>query len=163
MKFKNYAGTSLLMLSLLFTACSGSKEAKTMKKTINGEWTLGTITVEGVAGKVNATVFNEADYNCFTGSTWHFVSNNSSGTYTLPGVGPGCTAISRKIRWSIYEPAGQEKRFQFKRLDDKNNPMDNNDGYRLSVVALSDSNMQLKSTITFQNKPASIIYNFIKK
>ena len=162
MNIKNYAGTGLVMLSLLFTACSGSKEARTMKKTINGEWTLGTITVEGVAGKVNATVFNEADYNCFTGSTWHFVSNNSSGTYTLPGVGPGCTAISRKIRWSIYEPAGQEKRFQFKRLDEKKNPLDDGNGYRLTVGELTETSMQLKSDISYNGRPVTVVYNFTK-
>jgi hypothetical protein len=162
MKLKNYAVAVLAVLSLSLGACSGSKEARTTKKTINGDWTLAAITVEGVSGKVNAKVFNESDYNCFTGSTWNFVANNSSGSYTLPGVGSGCTAINRKIRWSIYEPAGEEKRFQFKRLDDKNNPMDDNNGYRLNIVSLTDSNMLLKSTITYENKPASIIYNFSK-
>ena len=83
------------------------------------------------------------------------------GTYRLPTTA-GCTAINRNIRWSVYEPKGEEKKFQFKRLDDKKNPMDDNDGFRLSVTSLTDTNMQLKSAITFEGKPATIVYNFAK-
>ena len=132
-----------------------------MKHSINGAWTLQTINVQGIAAKFKATVFNEADYNCFIGSSWTFVSNNSMGMYTLPAAA-GCGAIARNIRWSIYEPSGNEKQFQFKRLDDKKNPMDNNDGFRLRVVSLTDTNMQLTSAIVFEGKPATIVYNFVK-
>lgn len=152
----------LLLVFYLLTACSASKEGRTMKHSINGEWMLQSINVQGITAKFKATVFNEADYNCFIGSTWTFVSNNSMGMYTLPGTA-GCGALTRNIRWSISEPTGEEKKFQFKRLDDKKNPMDNNDGFRLSVGSLSDTNMQLTSAITFEGKPATIVYNFVKK
>ena len=158
---KIYAWPVFLMVFFLFTACSASKEGRTMKHTINGEWVLQTINVQGINTKFKATVFNEADFNCFIGSTWTFVSNNSMGTYRLSPTA-GCTATSRNIRWSIYEPKGEEKKFQFKRLDDKKNPMDDNDGFRLSVASLTDTNMQLKSAITFEGKPATIVYNFVK-
>ena len=159
---KIYSGMALIAVISFFTACSGSKEAGTMKKTINGNWTLKTITVEGNNSIINVKVFNEADNNCFIGSQWNFVSNNSTGNYTFPTGANGCVATTRKIRWSIYEPAGEEKKFQFKRLDDKNNPMDDNNGYRLSVSALTESSMQLKSEINYEGKPAAVIYNFIK-
>ena len=133
-----------------------------MKKTINGNWTLKTITVEGNNSIINVKVFNEANNNCFIGSRWNFISNNSMGTYTFPSGADGCVATSRKIRWSIYEPKGEEKKFQFKRLDDKNNPLDDNNGYRLNVAALTDSSMQLKSDINYEGKPVAVIYNFIK-
>jgi len=149
-------------LSIFLAACSSSKEAGTMKKSINGNWTLKTITVEGNNNIINVKVFNEADNNCFIGGTWHFVSNNGTGNYTLPSSADGCTALTRKIRWTIYEPAGEVKQLQFKRLDEKSNPLDDNNGYRLSIASLTDSSMQLKSAITYDNKPVAVIYNFLK-
>ena len=154
-------GIIAVLLALLIS-CSVSKEARSMKKTINGDWILQTIDVEGINSKFKAKVFNEADFNCFIGSTWNFVANNGMGSYTLVG-GSGCDAITRKIRWSIYEPKDAEREFQFKRLDDKKNPMDDNDGFRLDVGAFSGNTMQLKSSITFEGKAGTFVYNFVKK
>lgn len=148
---------------ILLAGCAGSKEARTMKSSINGTWNLETVTVEGDNSILNVKVFNEADNNCFIGSSWNFVGNNGTGSYTLLAGKDGCNTLTRKIHWSIYEPAGEEKKFQFKRLDDKNNPLDNNNGYRLTVNSLTDNSMKLVSQITYNNKPVNIIYNFIKK
>lgn len=133
-----------------------------MKKTIHGNWTLQTINIEGNNSIINVKVFNEADNNCFIASTWNFVANNSMGTYTLPSSASGCSPLTRSIRWSIFEQEGEERKLQFKRLDDKKNPMDDNNGYRLTIVALTESSMQLKSAITYEGKPVNIVYNFIK-
>lgn len=162
MKLLNY-GIGLLITVSLLTACSASKQGRTMKKTIDGEWLLQTINTEGINTKFAAKVFNEADMNCFVGSSWNFVSNNSTGSYTLVGGTKGCATLQRNIRWSIYEPKDAPKEFQFKRLDDSKNPMDDNNGFRLSVTMLDDNTMQLKSAITFEGKPGNIVYNYIKK
>jgi len=159
---KIYSAVALVALVSFFTACSGSKEAGTMKKSINGNWTLKTIAIEGNNSILNVKVFNEADNNCFIGSQWNFVSNNGAGNYTFPLGTGGCVATNRKIKWSIFEPAGGVRQFQFKRLDDKSNPLDDNNGYRLDVAALTDSSMQLKSNITYEGKPVAVRYNFTK-
>ena len=148
---------------LFFTACSGSKEARTMKGTIKGDWLLQTVNIEGINSKIEAKVFNEADFNCFIGSTWNFISNNNMGSYTLSGSPSGCSSVTRNIRWSVYEPKGGEREFQFKRLDEKRNPLDDNNGFRLGVTTLTDNTMQLKSAITFEGKAANIVYNFVKQ
>ena len=113
-------GIGLLLVAALLNlnACSVSKEARSTKKSINGSWTLQTITTEGMSTdgvniKMKATIFNEADYNCFVGSTWNFIANNGTGNYTI-GNGGNCVGVTQGIKWSIYEPAGQEKLFQFK-------------------------------------------------
>jgi hypothetical protein len=162
MKFLNY-GLGLVMMTGLLTACSVTKEARTIKKSINGSWTLQTVNTEGITAKFAAKVFNEADLNCFIGSSWDFISNNSTGSYTLVGGTTGCSTLQRNIRWSIFEPKDAAKEFQFKRLDGKNNPMDDNNGFRLSVTMPDDNTMQLKSAITFEGKPGNIVYNFVKK
>lgn len=151
------------VLAITVYSCSVSKEASSMKQKINGNWMLETITTEGINGKVTATIFNETLFNCFVGSSWNFESNNSSGNYHINASGTECSAITRQIRWSVYEPKGAEKQFQFKRLDDKKNDLDNGDGFRLEIALLTATSMQLKSHITFEGKPAAYTYNFVKK
>lgn len=143
-----------------------SKDAKGMKKNINGTWTLQSINVEGMSTqgveiKFKATIFNEADYNCFVGSTWNFISNNSMGSYTININQGNCAGITRKIRWSIYE-GGAEKLFQFKRLETKKTAMDDNNGFRLRITTLDNTMMQLKSDNTFDGRTVTFVYNFVK-
>ena len=163
MKMKS-ALCSLLtaMIILAFTSCSVSKEARSIKKTINGNWVLQTITTEGITGVAKTTIFNEAEFGCFIGSEWNFVANNSMGSYTIVDKSKNCVALKRFIRWSVYEPENAEKQFQFKRLDDKKNVMDNGDGYRLTVKEFSDNSLKLKSDIVFDGHAGAIIYNFVK-
>lgn len=134
-----------------------------MKKTINGNWVLQTITTEGITGVARTKVFNEAEFSCFIGSEWNFISNNSMGSYTIVDVTKECPTIKRLIRWSIYEPENAAKEFQFKRLDDKKDPMDDGAGYRLTVTQLDATQMKLRSDITFAGHPAAMIYNFVRK
>ncbi len=155
--------TATIILIITIFSCSVSKEATSIKQKINGNWMLETISTEGINGKVTATIFNEASFNCFVGSSWSFISSNSSGTYHINASGSECSALTRQIRWSIYEPKGETKQFQFKKLDDNNKSLDNDEGFRLEISLLSTTNMQLKSHITFEGKPAAYIYNFVKK
>ncbi len=154
---------SSLGMCILFFSCTGSKEARTIKKSIDGNWNLESVTIQGNNNVLNAKVFNEADNTCFIGSSWNFVSNNGTGSYTLLEGKGTCTGLTRKIHWSIYEPAGEEKKFQFKRLDENGKPMDDNNGYRFTISSLTQTNMQLISRIDYENKPIDIVYNFVKK
>ena len=156
-------GLIIMLFVAAFSACSVSKEARSMKKTINGNWILQTITTEGITGITKTRIFNEAEFGCFIGSDWNFVSNNSMGSYNLVDKSKNCTPLKRFIRWSVYEPKDLPKEFQFKRLDDKKNAMDNGDGYRLTVTELDDNHMKLKSDIVFGGSAGAIIYNFVKK
>lgn len=160
-----YLNNSLIVLLFLatFSACSVSKEARNMKKDINGDWVLQTITTEGITGVTKTKIFNEAEFGCFIGSEWNFISNNSMGSYTIVDNSKNCTPLKRFVRWSIYEPKDLAKEFQFKRLDDKKNAMDNGDGYRLTVTELDNNYMKLKSEIVFDGHAGAIIYNFVKK
>jgi hypothetical protein len=163
MKLKSVIG-SLITASaiIIFTSCSVSKEARSMKRNINGNWVLQTITAEGITGVVKTRVFNEADLACFIGSEWNFISNNSMGSYTLVDKSKNCTQLKRFIRWSIYEPEGAAKEFQFKRLDDSKNAMDNGDGYRLTVLEANDNTLKLRSDVAFNGTSGALIYNFVK-
>ncbi|MBK7124201.1 MAG: lipocalin family protein [Chitinophagaceae bacterium] len=153
----------LLLMAALFNACSVSNESRSMQKTINGDWILQTITTEGITGVTRTRIFNEADFNCFIGSEWNFINNNGMGSYTIVDKSNNCVPLKRLIRWTIYEPADAAKEFQFKRLDDKKNAMDNGDGYRLTVTELDKTIMKLRSNIVFDGHAGAVIYNFVKK
>ena len=161
MKKLKYA-LSIFIAAIVLTSCSSSKEALSYKRQINGNWQLQKVNTDGISGKVNVTLFNEADYNCFAGSTWSFDDSNNLGTYSTSTNSTQCAGVKRNIRWSIYEVKGEPSLLQFKRLDAKLNPMDSGDGYRFTIVQIDKTSMQLKSNINFENKPASIIYNFVK-
>ena len=160
-----YVQSSLIIIlfAVSLSACSVSKEARSMKKNINGNWILQTITTEGITGVTKTKIFNEAEFGCFIGSEWNFISNNSMGSYSLVDKSKNCTPLKRFIRWSVYEPKDLPKEFQFKRLDDKKNAMDNGDGYRLTVTELDDTHMKLKSDLVFDGHAGAIIYNFVQK
>lgn len=164
MKFRAVlCGLIAAFLIFGFTSCSTSKEARGMKKTINGDWILQTIITEGITGVAKTRVFNEAEFSCFIGSEWNFISNNSMGSYTIVDKSKDCTPLKRLIRWSIYEPDGLPKEFQFKRLDDDKKDMDNGDGYRLAVTEISNDQFKLRSNIVFEGHAGAIIYNFVRK
>jgi hypothetical protein len=162
MKILNYCFT-LLIITVLFTACATSKQSRLMKDTINGNWILQTVNTEGTSVQFTAKVFNEADLNCFIGSNWSFNANNSLGSYTLTSSTPGCIALQRSIRWTLVEASDGSLKFQFKRLDDNRKPMDDNNGYRCSLTMADNNTMQMKSAFMLEGKAGNIIYNFIKK
>lgn len=152
---------SLLLALFALGSCATSKEARTYKKSINGNWLLQTVTTEGIKGKVKIELFNEADFNCFVGSTWSFNNTNSLGTYSISNTNE-CVGIKRNIRWTIYEAKGEPKLLQFKRLDDKLKAMDDGNGFRFTIVEIDKNTMKLRSDVPFENGTAGIIYNFVK-
>ncbi len=156
--------TLSLFCALFFLAsCSTSKEARSYKNSIDGKWQLQTLTTEGIIGKTKTQILNEADLNCFIGSNWSFNRNNSLGSYSISQNAGECVAVTRNIRWSIYEAKDEPKLFQFKKLDDKlKHVEEGNAGYRFTILKLDDNTMQLRNDISFENKPASIIYNFVR-
>jgi hypothetical protein len=164
MKLKSpFCGFITAIVVIFFASCSVSNKARSIKKKINGNWILETVTVEGITGIVKTRVFNEADLSCFIGSEWNFVSNNSMGSYTIVDKSKNCTQLKRYIRWLVYEPKNADKEFQFKRLDDKKNAMDNGDGYRLKITEQGINYLKLRSEIAFDRYTGAIIYNFVKK
>lgn len=154
---------AIIALTAVLAACSGSKQARAIKSNVDGNWQLQTVETEGIAGTVKVQLFNEADMSCFVGSSWKFNQNNSLGSYNLSKNAGDCFAIKRDFRWSIFEQSGMPSELQFKRLNEKLKEIDGNQaGYRLRVIQATNTNMQLKMDITFENRPAAILFNFVK-
>jgi hypothetical protein len=153
----------IAILGLFFASCATSKQARQYTSSVNGNWQLQTVTTEGISGKVKIELFNEADFNCFVGSSWVFHSRNNLGSYTIQKNAGECAAITREFRWSIFETPGEPKMLQFKRLDSKLREIDENGGgFRFSIEQLDGQIMRLKSKINFEGKASAIVYNFVK-
>lgn len=155
---------SILSLMVFMHSCSNSKEARNYKRNINGNWLLQSVKFEGINGKIKAQILEEADYNCFEGSVWKFNTNNSLGSYEIVKNGGACVSKKQDVRWSIYEEKGVPIRLQYKRVDAKyyKDIDEGKAGFRFTIVSLDKTNMQLKSEINFEGKPAYFIYNFTK-
>lgn len=155
----------IIILMMLIQACSGSKEARKNKHTINGTWVLQSITTEGISGKIKAQILGESDINCFENSIWKFNQNTDLGTYELVKNSGDCYAKKQNIRWSIYEEKDKPIVLQYKRVDAKyyKDMEDGKAGYRLTIVLVDKTNMQLKSEVIFEDKPAFFLYNFTRK
>lgn len=151
---------ALILLTLSFIACGGSKTVRTSKKVIKGDWTLSSITYSK-AGTYNVTLLNDENKECFENSTWNFIPNNNTGTYTINGV--GCSSGERNFIFTIDEVDEQTGLYNFllKPTDAKGKSM-TNQGFRLKLVSISETLMQWEQTVSVDGAPFVISMNFDK-
>ena len=152
-----------LIAVFALTACSVSKTARTQRNLISGSWTLENIKYENNTGTFNALLFNDASAICFEGSDWFFRDNNSTGRYTIKS-GSLCEGGDRFIRWSVVErPENYRAQLQFKFIDEKFKDLDSGLGYRLEISSLTAGEMVLRSNVSVNGSPITVVYEFIKK
>lgn len=149
-------------VSLLLFSCSTTKQVRDDRKVVDGTWTLNDVGYEGSEGDFKAELFNDASAVCFEGSTWFFRNNNSTGSYTIR-PGSLCSGGERNIRWSIIENEGGGEQLQFKYIDEKKNDVYGRTGYRLDVVSITPSQMTLKSNVSVDGSPVSVVYEFSRQ
>ncbi|WP_372919848.1 lipocalin family protein [Salegentibacter sp.] len=147
---------------LLVTACGPSKTAREARKTFNGDWTLTSVTYPNSSGEFNVTLLNDASAECFEGSTWDFVSNNNHGTYRVQGI--NCDGGERNFMWSIDEENTPEGIYDFllKPTDENYKSTTGDQGFRLNLRSLSDTQMVWEQTVSLDGSPFVIRMNFSK-
>lgn len=154
---------SALAIIIIATSCSTSKQARAYRSSVDGNWQLQTITTEGIVGKVKSQILDEASLDCFIGTNWRFNRANSLGSYEITKNAGECAAIKRSFRWSITDENGVPKLLQFKKVDNRFRDIeDGKVGYRFTILNIEEKTMQIKNDVTFEGRPASFIYNFIK-
>jgi len=146
---------------LMILSCGTSKTVRDSKKVIKGEWTLSSITYS-TAGKYNVTLLNDTSKDCFEGSTWQFIPNNNTGTYTINET--SCSTGPRNFVFTIQEVNKETGLYDFllKPTNEKQKS-ETNQGFRLSLTSLSDTIMQWQQTVTVDGKPFTITMNFNKQ
>ncbi|MCX2719651.1 lipocalin family protein [Lentiprolixibacter aurantiacus] len=156
---------ALFYLAIFFalSACSVTKSVRSQRNLISGTWSLENIKYENNTGTFNAVLFNDATAVCFEGSDWFFRDNNSTGRYTIKS-GSLCDGGDRFIRWSVVErPENYKSQLQFKFIDEKFKDLDSGLGYRLEISSLTEGEMILRSNVSVDGSPITIVYEFVKK
>ena len=148
-----------LCLSLLFAACSTTKQVRTAQQGLKGNWTLSSVTTD--QGNIVAikTLFNQAPPDCFEGSIWNFVSNNNSGTYHFREA--NCDSSTHSIKW-FMEENGDEVYFLWKFIPEGMKPKDVKTGYELKLLSESETEFVLEQEASFEGDLIRIYYQFIK-
>ena len=149
-----------ICIALIVFSCGSSKTVRDSKKVIKGEWVLSSI-IYSKTGKYNVTLLNDTNKECFEGSTWQFIPNNNTGTYNINES--SCSTGVRNFVFTIQEidPKTGLYDFLLKPTNEKNKS-ETNQGYRLKLTALSETNMQWQQTVSVDGIPFIINMNFSK-
>ena len=149
-----------ICIALIVFSCGSSKTVRDSKKVIKGEWVLSSI-IYSKTGKYNVTLLNDTNKECFEGSTWQFIPNNNTGTYNINES--SCSTGVRNFVFTIQEidPKTGLYDFLLKPINEKNKS-ETNQGYRLKLTALSETNMQWQQTVSVDGIPFIINMNFSK-
>jgi hypothetical protein len=153
---------ALLCSSLMILqSCSGTKGttagANLRRGNVTGTWVLNDITFEGVPAANVKSLFSEASYKCFIGSTWS-LTNSGNGSYLLPGTAE-CPTRTQAIFWSV---STADETFQFKKLLEGDKAKNVTEGYRLILSSATGDNLVLKSPVEYGSGAAYIVLNFSK-
>lgn len=148
---------SILSISFLIS-CAESKAVVDSGKLMRGDWTITNVTIDGIQSSyVNITAFDQAKTDCFIGSTWHLVQNNSSGNYSINAA--GCPNETTPIKWFLTEKNGQME-FFFKKIYSGEKPKNVVDGYKMRVTTNTGNYLILTQDLQFEGKPISVHYTF---
>ena len=151
------------LAGILLSSCSISKSARDQRNLFSGTWNLDDVSYENNSGNFKSVIFNDAEDICFEDSEWFFRDNNSTGRYTLEQSSL-CQGGDRFFRWSVVEPtANYNSQLQFKFIDDRRKDISGGQGYRLNVVSLTEQAMTLKSNVSVDGQPVTVVYQFSRK
>ena len=150
----------LCLLTACLLSCGTTKTVRQSKKVIKGDWVIDNISYSET-GTYNVKLLGDASKECFEGSTWNFIPNNNTGTYTVNST--ECTEGVRNFVFTIKEIDELTGLYDFllKPTNEKNKS-ETNTGFRLNLTALSDTQMQWKQTVALEGKPFTITINFSK-
>lgn len=151
----------LITLAVILTSCGASKTVRVSKKIIKGDWVLNSISYNQT-GTFNVLLLEDANKACFEGSTWQFIPNNNTGTYSINSA--NCSQGERYFIFTIQEVNQETGLYDFllKPTDAKKKSITNR-GFRMQLTNLSDTTMQWQQTVSLEGKPFKINMNFTKK
>ena len=150
----------LIALTLVLASCNTTKTVRDSKKIMKGDWTLSSITYNQ-QGTFNVTLLDDVSKACFEGSSWQFIPNNNTGMYTINNN--DCSTGKRYFMFTIQEVNAETGLYDFllKPTNEKNKS-ETNQGFRLKLTELSDTDMQWQQTLSVGGIPFIINMNFTK-
>ncbi|WP_374951805.1 hypothetical protein [Mucilaginibacter sp.] len=153
---------AILAVTFVLSACSTTKNASSGSSAMTvsrgkfvGTWNLTNVSYDGLVPNAVQNVFDQAAPSAFVGSVWK-LTNSGNGVYTLN------SGASQTIFWSVFNEAGANTQFQFKKLYEGDKAKNVQEGYRLVVTNVSDATMTLQSPVAVGNGTGYVVYNFTK-
>lgn len=151
---------ALFILAGFFLSCATPKTVRDSQKIMKGEWVLNSVTYSE-SGEYRITLLGDESKDCFEGSTWRFIPNNNTGVYTIGSA--GCSVGDRNFIFTIQEIDVQSGYYDFLlKPTDTRGRSENNQGSRLRLAQLSDTNMTWQQNLTVDGKPFRLNMNFTK-
>ena len=150
----------VLMVGTLIS-CGPGKVVQEAEGTIKGDWRLTNITYPENQN-LKVTLLNNVPARCLEGSSWNFIANNNTGSYSP--LGATCPTGPNFFIWSVNEmdAAAGSYDLLLKPTDADFKSTTGNQGYRLNLVNLSGDQMVWEQTLNFEGKPFTIRMNFNK-
>ena len=152
----------ILLTAVVLSSCGASQVQREARKTFNGGWTLSNISFPNSSDGLQVTLFEDATADCLRNSNWNFISNNNEGTYTLTSA--TCDTSTRHFIWSIDEVNAATGTYNLllKPTNADHESTTGNQGFRINIVTLTDTNMVWEQTVNFEGEPFTIRMNFNK-
>lgn len=149
-----------MLLTLGLLSCGASKTVRESKKTIKGDWVISSISYSE-SGTFRTTLLNDASKTCFEGSSWNFIPNNNSGTYSIDKT--DCATGTRNFIFTIQEIDTTTGLYDFLlKPTNAKGKSENNVGFRLKLSSLTENSMVWEQKINLDGKPLIISMNFSK-
>ncbi|WP_179343194.1 lipocalin family protein [Winogradskyella ursingii] len=150
----------LIFLAIGMLSCGASKTVRDSKKTIKGDWVLNSVKSSAI-GDLKITLLNDSNKSCFENSTWQFIPNNNTGTYTLSGA--TCDSEMRYFVFTIEEIDPTTGLYDFLlKPTNQRGKSETDIGFRMELTSLSDTNMQWQQIANLDGKTITINMNFTK-
>jgi hypothetical protein len=153
----------LSLCCFVLVSCGSTKMEREAMQTFKGNWILTDISYPNNSGFVDVKIFNDAPVNCFRNSTWHFVSNNNQGDYTLSGN--DCPSGKQNFTWNVVasENNPSEYNLTLKPIGEDENSRRIDSGFRMTLSNLSQNKMTWRQTVQYEGEAFVIQMKFVKK
>lgn len=142
----------------LTVSCSTAKTSQTNRAEflkLKGDWTITSVNYDN---NYKVKPFDEnADAQCFVGSTWTLIPNNWTGSYTINGGGD-CPTVIQPIKFEVVN--GSE--FKFKKLLEGTKAKAVVSGYSLNLINQTADQFSLEQNIPADGQNVRVVYNFQK-
>ena len=150
----------LILFAVCLVSCGTSKVVRNSQKTLKGNWSLSSITYSKT-GDYNVILLNDVSKECFEASTWQFVPNNNTGLYSIANT--ECETGDRYFNFTVQEVNAETGHYDFllKPTNEKGKS-ETNQGFRLKITSLTDTEMQWQQTVNPDGVPFIINMNFTK-
>lgn len=147
----------LFIFSVALTNCKSTSAVDNYvnydaQKNVKGDWIISNIEYPN-SSYIQINHFDIAKSNCFTNSTWNFVSNNNKGVVNFPN---NCAA-SRNITWYINNDGQMILKFLGSESSRKTDT-----GYVLEYIPVNSNNFILRDKALISNSTVEINITFTR-